>query len=74
MEIVGLCFAIFDRLSFVTKKTGLVSQFHVWMRKLDQALAHDGIFVGSYTRRYLVHPEMGEIPQIECEVIDLGFV
>ena len=56
------------------KKTGLVSQFHVWMRKLDQALAHDGIFVGSYTRRYLVHPEMGEIPQIECEVVDLGLV
>ena len=56
------------------KKTGLVCQFHVWMRKLDQALAHDGIFVGSYTRRYLVHPEMGEIPQIECEVVDLGLV
>ena len=56
------------------KKTGLVSQFHVWMRKLDQALAHDGIFVGSYTRKYLVHPELGEIPQIECEVVDLGLV
>ena len=56
------------------KKTGLVHQFHVWMRKLDQALAHDGIFVGSYTRKYLVHPEMGEIPQIECEVVDLGLV
>ena len=56
------------------KKTGLVCQFHVWMRKLDQALAHDGIFVGSYTRKYLVHPELGEIPQIECEVVDLGLV
>ena len=56
------------------KKTGLVYQFHVWMRKLDQALAHDGIFVGSYTRKYLVHPELGEIPQIECEVVDLGLV
>ena len=74
MEIVGLYFAISDRLSSIATRTGLVHQFHVWMRKLDQALAHDGIFVGSYTRKYLVHPEMGEIPQIECEVVDLGLV
>ena len=53
------------------KKAGLVHQFEVWMRKLDQT---KGVFVGSYTRKYLVHPELGEIPQIECEVVDIDVV
>ena len=53
------------------QKIGLVHKFHVWMRKLDQNLAQQGIFVGSNTRKYLVHPELGEIPQIECDVVDI---
>ena len=52
-------------------KTGLVRKFEVWMRKLDQNLAHNGVFVGSYTKKYLVHPELGEIPQMEYNNVDI---
>ena len=53
------------------RKTGLVRKFEVWMRKLDQNLAHQGVFVGSYTRKYLVHPDLGEIPQMERDDVDI---
>ena len=53
------------------RKTGLVRKFEVWMRKLDQNLAHQGVFVGSYTRKYLVHPDLGEIPQMEYDDVDI---
>ena len=46
-------------------KIGLVLKFEVWMRKLDQNLALHGVFVGSPTKKYLIHPELGEIPQME---------
>ena len=53
------------------KKTGLVRKFEVWMRQLDQNLAHQGVFVGSYTRKYMVHPYLGEIPQMEADDVDI---
>ena len=52
-------------------KTGLVLKFEVWMRKLDQNLAHHGVFVGSPTKKYLIHPELGEIPQMEYDDVDI---
>ena len=53
------------------QKSGLVHKFEVWMRKLDQHLAHQGVFVGSYTRKYLVHPDLGEIPQLENDIVEI---
>ena len=53
------------------QKTGLVHKFEVWMRQLDQNLANDGLFVGSYTKKYLVHPELGEIPQLKYNDVDI---
>lgn len=53
------------------QKTGLVHKFEVWMRQLDQNLVNDGLFVGSYTKKYMVHPELGEIPQLEYDDVDI---
>ena len=49
-------------------KIGLVRNFQTWMRTLDRRLSSCGIFIGSYTRKYLVHPELGEMPQLVPEV------
>ena len=49
-------------------KAGLVHNFETWMRILDRRLSSHGIFIGSYTRKYLVHPELGEMPQLAYEV------
>ena len=38
------------------------------MRILDRRFSSHGIFIGSYTRKYLVHPELGEMPQLVPEV------
>ena len=52
-------------------KIGLVLKFEVWMRKLDQNLALHGVFVGSPTKKYLIHPELGEFPQMEYDDVDI---
>ena len=44
------------------QKVGLVHRFECWMRKLDQNLAEEGVFVGSYVKKYMVHPDLGPIP------------
>ena len=44
------------------QKAGLVHRFECWMRKLDQNLANEGVFVGSNTKKYMVHPDLGPIP------------
>ena len=53
-------------------RVGLVYNFETWMRILDRRLSSHGIFIGSYTRKFMFHPELGEIPQLAYEdVIDL---
>lgn len=42
-------------------KVGLVHRFECWMRKLDQKIEDDGVFVGSNVKKYMVHPELGPI-------------
>ena len=49
-------------------KIGLVRNFQSWMRALDRRLMSCGIFIGSYTRKHLVHPVYGEMPQLAPEV------
>ena len=44
------------------QKVGLVHRFECWMRKLDQNLAKEGVFVGSNVKKYMVHPDLGPIP------------
>ena len=38
-----------------------------WMRIIDGRLEENGIFVGSKTKKYLVDPELGIIPQLPPE-------
>ena len=52
-------------------KIGLVLKFETWMRILDRRLSSHGIFIGSYTRKYMVHPELGEIPQLEYDDVQI---
>ena len=47
--------------------TGLVLEEEKWMRVLDARLEAQGAFVGSYTKRYLVDPVLGVIPQLPPE-------
>ena len=47
--------------------TGLVVGEERWMRVLDARLVEQGIFVGSYTKRYLVDPVLGVMPQLPPE-------
>ena len=47
-----------------TNATGLVLAEEEWMRIIDGRLEKDGIFVASKTRKYLVDPELGIIPQL----------
>ena len=47
-----------------TKTTGLVLAEEEWMPIIDGRLEKDGIFVASKTRKYLVDPELGIIPQL----------
>ena len=47
-----------------THTTGLVLAEEEWMRIMDGRLEKDGIFVPSKTRKYLVDPELGIIPQL----------
>jgi hypothetical protein len=35
-----------------------------WMRIMDGRLEKDGVFVPSKTRKYLVDPDLGIIPQL----------
>ena len=52
-------------------KVGLVHNFETWMRILDRRLSSHGIFIGSYTRKFMVHPELGEIPQLAYEDVHI---
>ena len=47
--------------------TGLVSEEERWMRVLDTRLEAQGAFIGSYTKKYLVDPVLGVIPQLPPE-------
>ena len=47
--------------------TGLVLGEEQWMRVLDSRLMEQGIFVGSYTKKYLVDPVLGVMPQLPSE-------
>ena len=47
-----------------THTTGLVLAEEEWMRIMDGRLEKDGIFIPSKTRKYLVDPELGIIPQL----------
>ena len=48
--------------------TGLVLEEEEWMRVLDTRLAAQGAFIGSYTKKYLVDPVLGVIPQLPPEL------
>ena len=50
-----------------TNATGLVLAEEEWMRIIDGRLEENGIFVGSKTKKYLVDPELGIIPQLPPE-------
>ena len=50
-----------------TNVIGLVLAEERWMRVLDTRLETQGIFIGSYTKKYLVDPELGVIPQLPSE-------
>jgi len=50
-----------------THTTGLVLAEEEWMRIIDGRLEKDGIFVPSKTRKYLVDPDLGTIPQLSPE-------
>ena len=50
-----------------THTTGLVLAEEEWMRIIDGRLEKDGIFVPSKTRKYLVDPDLGTIPQLPPE-------
>ena len=54
-------------LEINTNATGLVLAEEKWMRIIDARLEEQGIFVGSNTKKYLVDPELGIIPQIPPE-------
>ena len=47
-----------------TNTTGLVLAEEEWMRTMDGRLEKDGIFIPSKTRKYLVDPDLGIIPQL----------
>ena len=44
------------------KRDDLVDRFECWMRKLDRTLTDQGLFVGSYTKKYMICPTSGPIP------------
>ena len=48
-------------------KSGLVFKFEEHMRMLDRRLAANGIWIGSYTRRILKDPVLGDIPQLPVD-------
>ena len=48
-------------------KSGLVFRFEEWMRMLDRRLASNGIFIGSYTKKIMMDPTLGEIPQLPVD-------
>ena len=50
-----------------TNVTGLVLAEERWMRVLDTQLESQGMFIGSYTKKFLVDPELGAIPQLPSE-------
>ena len=50
-----------------TNVTGLVLAEERWMRVLDTRLESQGIFIGSYTKKFLVDPELGAIRQLPSE-------
>ena len=54
-------------LEINTNATGLVLAEEKWMRIIDARLEEQGIFVGSNTKKYLVDPELGIIPQLPPE-------
>ena len=54
-------------LEITTNATGLVLAEEKWMRKIDGRLEDQGIFIGSKTKKYLVDPELGIIPQLPSE-------
>ena len=54
-------------LEINTNATGLVLAEEKWMRIIDARLEEQGIFVGSNTKKYLVDPELGVIPQLPPE-------
>ena len=50
-----------------TNATGLVLAEEEWMRIIDGRLEENGIFFGSKTKKYLVDPKLGIIPQLPSE-------
>ena len=56
------CIRKLREIEIKTNATGLVLAEEKWMRVLDARLEAQGIFIGSYTKKYLVDPELGVIP------------
>ena len=50
-----------------TKVSGLVLDLERWMRVLDTRLEDQCIFIGSYTKKMMIDPELGENPQLPLD-------
>ena len=61
------CIRKLREIEIKTNATGLVLAELKWMRVLDARLEAQGIFIGSYTKKYMVDPELGVIPQLPPE-------
>ena len=61
------CIRKLRELEIRTNATGLVLAEEKWMRVIDARLEAQGIFIGSNTKKYLVDPELGVIPQLPPE-------
>ena len=61
------CFRKLREIEIKTNVTGLVLAEEKWMRVLDARLEAQGIFIGSHTKKYLVDPDLGVIPQLPPE-------
>ena len=61
------CIRKLRELEIKTNATGLVLAEEKLMRVLDARLEAQGIFIGSNTKKYLVNPELGVIPQLPPE-------
>ena len=49
-------------------RVNLVTNFEALMREQEKKLMDQGLFIGSYTKKYLVCPVNGELPQLPPEV------
>ena len=67
VEEGGIAKVNFESLRLPLMPQVLVLAEEKWMRIIDGRLEDQGIFIGSKTKKYLVDPELGIIPQLPPE-------